>query len=225
MDRPQLASLRRGRVWVRGAWAVCAALCVVSYATAGEQERNAPLRFGSVNTLSGPAQWPQSSETVKAYFDSINAAGGVRGRQLELIVEDDKGDIAEAKKLARRLVDRGVLAMVGSASIVDCASNADIYQRAGVMSIQGTGIEPECFTSSHVVPVNTGPYLSARNALQFSRDVLKAGRPCAVLLDIPGTQAAYDAAIGGWSAEQGVKLVIVERYRPGADMKELIKKA
>lgn len=197
---------------------------VVSPAAA--QDSNAPLRFGSVNTLSGPVQWPQSSETVQAYFESINANGGIRGRRLELMVEDDKGDPAEAARAARRLIDKqGVLAMVGSASIVDCASNAELYQRSRVVSLQGTGIEPECFTSSHVVPVNTGPYLSARNGLQFARDVFKAARPCAVLLDIPGTRAAYDAVISGWSREQGVQLVMVERYGPGTDMKALVKQA
>lgn len=208
-------------------WAAASALCMLLAATPGAaQDRIQPLRFGSLNTLSGPAQWPQSSETVRAYFESINANGGIRGRRLELLVEDDKGDPAEARRAARRLVDKqSVLAMVGSASIVDCATNADFYQRSGLMSLQGTGIEPECFTSSHVVPVNTGPYLSARNGLQFAREVFKAARPCAVLLDIPGTRAAYDAVIGGWSREQGVKLVMVERYGPGADMTALVKQA
>ena len=202
------------------------ALASGTCAAAGEQERNSPIRFGSVNTLSGPVQWPQSSETVQAYFDLINAEGGIKGRKLELIVKDDKGDPAEAARAANQLVEKqGVLAMVGSASIVDCATNADLYRRAGVFSIQGTGIEPECFTSSHVVPVNTGPYLSTRNGLQFAHDVAKSVRPCVVLLDIPGTRAAYDAVINGWSQESGVRLALVLRYGAGADMKALVQQA
>jgi branched-chain amino acid transport system substrate-binding protein len=205
--------------------AFCLALAAVPCAASGEQDRNAPLRFGSLNTLSGPAQWPESSETVKAYFASINANGGIRGRRLELLVADDKGDPGEAKRAAQLLVEKqGVLAMVGSASIVDCASNADLYQRSGVMSLQGTGIEPECFKSSHVVPVNTGPFQSARNGLEFAREVLKATRPCAVLLDIPGTRAAYDAVLSGWSRERGVSLAMVERYGTAAEMDALIKR-
>jgi branched-chain amino acid transport system substrate-binding protein len=86
----------------RAALAFCLSLAAIPAVAAGEQDRNAPLRFGSVNTLSGPAQWPESSETVKAYFASVHASGGIRGRRLELIVEDDRGDPAEAGRVARR---------------------------------------------------------------------------------------------------------------------------
>ncbi|MES2942041.1 MAG: ABC transporter substrate-binding protein [Pseudomonadota bacterium] len=217
--------------WQNLAWQVtgCAAvsaLVVLPCAAAGEAARNAPLRIGSVSSLTGPARFPESSAAVRAYFDSVNASGGIRGRQLELIVEDDKGDPAEARNVARRLVDeQGVLAMVGSASIVDCASNAEHYQRSDLMSIQGTGIEPECFASSHVVPVNTGPYLSLRNALQFARDTLKASRPCAIIFDLPGTRAAYDDVMRVWSRESGVGMTHVARFAPGDDVEALIRQA
>jgi branched-chain amino acid transport system substrate-binding protein len=191
---------------------------------AGQTERNPPLRFGSVNSLSGPAVFPESSAAVRAYFEAVNADGGIRGRRLELMVEDDKGNPAEATAAARRLVEKhGVLAMVGSASIVDCASNAEMYRSANLMSLQGTGVEPECFASSHVVPVNTGPYLSVRNALQFARETLKATRPCAIILDIPGTRAAFDDVLQRWSRESGVAVVHVERFSPGADVEALVR--
>lgn len=206
-----------GLVWV---------LVALPCAAAGDAERNASLRFGSVSSLSGPAQFPESSSAVRAYFESVNASGGIRGRRLELVVEDDKGDPIEARKAAQRLVDKvGVLAMVGSASIVDCATNAAQYQRSNLMSLQGTGIEPECFASSHVVPLNTGPYLSLRNALQFARETLKASRPCAIVLDIPGTRAAFDDAIKVWSRESGASLALVERFAPGADVEALVRQA
>jgi branched-chain amino acid transport system substrate-binding protein len=193
---------------------------------AGQNERNPPLRFGSVNSLTGPAVFPESSAAVRAYFDAVNADGGIRGRRLELMVEDDKGNPAEARAAARRLVEKhGVLAMVGSASIVDCASNAELYRGANLMSLQGTGVEPECFGSSHVVPVNTGPYLSVRNALQFARETLKATRPCAIILDIPGTRAAFDDVLQRWSRESGIGLVHVERFGPGADVEALVRQA
>lgn len=193
---------------------------------AGQTERHAPIRFGSVNSLTGLAAFPESSAAVQAYFESVNANGGIRGRRLELIVEDDKGNPTEARQAARRLVEReGVLAMVGSASIVDCAHNADLYRSANLMSLQGTGVEPECFRSSHVVPVNTGPYLSLRNALQFAKETLKSSRPCAIVLDLPGTRTAFDDEIQGWSRESGVGLVHLERFRPGADVEALLKQA
>lgn len=215
--------------WKDLAWrltgcALVSAFVALPCAAAGDPERNASIRIGSVSSLTGPAQFPESSAAVRAYFDSVNASGGIRGRRLELIVEDDKGDPAEARNAARRLAnDQRVLAMVGSASIVDCASNAAHYQRSDLMSIQGTGVEPECFTASNVVPVNTGPYLSVRNALQFARETLKASRPCAIILDLPGARATYDDVMQVWSRESGVAMAYVVRFGPGADVEAMVK--
>lgn len=224
MVRFHLSGGRR-LVWGVMGCAVVSALAAPSCAAAVDSERNAPIRIGSVSSLTGPARFPESSAAVRAYFDSVNANGGIRGRRLELIVEDDKGDPAEARNAARRLDDQRVLAMVGSASIVDCASNAEHYQRSDLMSLQGTGIEPECFAASHVVPVNTGPYLSVRNALQFARETLKAARPCAIILDIPGTRAAFDDVMRVWSRDSGIAMAYVERFGPGADVEALVKQA
>jgi branched-chain amino acid transport system substrate-binding protein len=208
------------------ACALASAVVALPCAAADNPERSAPIRIGSVNSLTGPAQFPESSAAVRAYFDSVNASGGIRGRRLELMVEDDKGDPTEARNAARRLVDdQHVLAMVGSASIVDCASNAQRYQQSGLMSIQGTGIEPECFAASHVVPVNTGPYLSVRNGLQFAHETLKASRPCAVILDIPGTRAAFDDVMRTWSRQSGVAMAWVTHFGPGDDVEGLVKQA
>jgi branched-chain amino acid transport system substrate-binding protein len=181
-------------------------LAAMHHATWG-QAVGAPIRFGAVSSLSGPAQFPESTAAVQAYFDSINAAGGIRGRRLELIVEDDAGDPQRARLAARRLIEeRRVTAMVGSASIVDCAANSDYYRQNQVMALQGTGIEPACFASSHIVPVNTGPYLALRNALEFAHVTLKSRRPCAVILDIPGTRDAYAAALRTWRTRSGIEV-------------------
>lgn len=188
-------------------------------------ERNGPIRVGAVSSLSGPAQFPESSAAVRALFDVVNANGGIRGRRLELIVEDDRGDPAQAIRAARRLVDeQNVVALVGSASIVDCTSNAAFYQQAGVMSLQGTGIEPACFTSSHVVPVNTGPYLATRNALQFAR-TLGSTRPCAFILDLPGTRSSYQSVLAAWSEQSGVAIAHTVHFNPSDDTAALVRQA
>lgn len=192
---------------------------------ATENERHGPIRIGAVSSLTGPAQFPESSAAVRALFDVVNAEGGVRGRRLELIVEDDHGDPAQARRAAHRLVDeQHVVALVGSASIVDCASNAAFYQQAGVMSLQGTGVEPACFSSSHVVPVNTGPYLALRNALQYAR-TLGSRRPCAFIVDLPGTRSSYQAVLAAWSAQSGVSIAHTVHFAPADNVAALVQQA
>jgi branched-chain amino acid transport system substrate-binding protein len=194
-------------------------------AAAGVAERNAPIRIGAVSSLSGPAQFPESSAAVRAYFDVVNAGGGIRGRRLELIVEDDRGDPAQALRAAHRLVDEHrVVALAGSASVVDCASNAAFYRQAGVMSLQGTGVEPACFTASHVVPVNTGPYLALRNALQYAH-TLGSKRPCAFIVDLPGTRATFQSVLAAWSGQSGVAMAHAVHFNPGDDPVALVRQA
>lgn len=178
-------------------WAVTAAACA---APAGPAAM-APIKVGAVSSLTGPAPFPESTQAARAYFDSINASGGIRGRQIKLIVEDDGGVPAAAQAAALRLDrEHGVLAHVGSASIVDCSANAAHYRERGIVSVQGTGVESSCFSSSHIAPVNTGPYLSLYTALQFAASGLRANRICAFIWDIPGMRMrpAYEQAVDKW---------------------------
>jgi len=47
------------------------------------------------------------------YIDQINANGGINGKQIELIVEDNKGDNAEAVNAFTKMVDDGIAALIG----------------------------------------------------------------------------------------------------------------
>lgn len=205
--------------------ALCALLlsCGTGAANAAD---TGPIRVGAVSSLTGPTSFPESSAAVRAYFETVNASGGVAGRKLELVVEDDKGDPAQARAVAKRLAkDPKVVALVGSASIVDCAINGATWQVAGLISLQGTGVEPACFNASHIVPVNAGPYLSMRNALQFARTTLKAQRPCAFFFDIPGMRPAYQAMVDSWQREDGRPLTLTRYFTPADDPAALVRQA
>lgn len=47
------------------------------------------------------------------YFKKINAEGGINGKQVELVVEDEKGDATEAVNVYNKMVEDGVTAIVG----------------------------------------------------------------------------------------------------------------
>ena len=47
------------------------------------------------------------------YIDQVNAAGGVNGKQIEVVAYDNKGDDAEAINAFNRLVDDGITALIG----------------------------------------------------------------------------------------------------------------
>ena len=175
--------------------------------TSTDTPSSEPIRLGAISTLTGPASFPESHSAAQAVFDRVNAAGGISGRMIEYTVEDDGFDPALAAQGARRLADEtGVVAMVGSASVLECAVNAQYYKEVGLYSIQGTGIDPVCFATSNISPVNTGPFFSDAVALFYASEDLGAEKVCFGAFDVPDYQPAYAAAIAEWNAATGKEL-------------------
>lgn len=209
---------RSGGDRARRALAVACAAVAWTGAACAQGRNAAPIKVGAISSLASGAAFPESARAVKAYFDVINAEGGVHGRKLVLIAEDDKGNPAVAREAARRLVEREeVVAHVGSASTLECSVNAAYYASRGLVSIQGTGVDPACFSSPNVSPVNTGPYVGLWAALYFASDVLKRQKVCTVLMGIPGMGPGYEEAIASWKKHTGRTLALHDpQYPPGA---------
>lgn len=77
-----------------------------------------PIKIGSLTSLTGPfTPWgTQVSAGMQMAVDDINAAGGVGGRPLELVIVDDQSDAEEAVDQMNRLVEEGVVAVGGTIS-------------------------------------------------------------------------------------------------------------
>lgn len=174
------------------------------------QQRTKPAEKGpiKVGAISSIALFPEATAAVRAYFDTVNAAGGIRGRKLQLVVEDDKVEPEAAARAARKLVETDdVVANVGSASALECAVNARYYREKNLVSIQGTGVDPACFDSPNIAPVNTGPYVGTAVALKFLADVRMRKRICIVTVAYaPSQKPAFDKVVGDWSKRSGRKL-------------------
>ena len=72
------------------------------------------LRIGMVAGFTGPVAGivQESAEGAKLYFDSVNAQGGIKGQNIELVTQDDKYDPATAVAAAKSLASQGVLALM-----------------------------------------------------------------------------------------------------------------
>ncbi|MBA3653215.1 MAG: ABC transporter substrate-binding protein [Actinobacteria bacterium] len=80
------------------------------------------IRVGNVTGLSGVItnSFNQAPEAVQALFDDVNAHGGICGRKLKLIVQDDGEDAARNEADHKDLAPK-VFAFVGSTSNADSA--------------------------------------------------------------------------------------------------------
>ena len=107
---------------------------------------NEPIKLGAVVSATGAISFLGDPEgkTLKVYVDRINAAGGVRGRPIELTLFDDASDTTQARTFALRLVNQNqVTALIGGTgtgqtmSIVPVAEDAEIpfISLAGALTI------------------------------------------------------------------------------------------
>ena len=88
--------------------AVLAVFAVVLAAGAPTAQMKDPIKVGLIQPLSGPIAAAGSYITngAKIAVDRINAKGGVLGRPLELVIEDNKSDPAETRNAAEKLIVR-----------------------------------------------------------------------------------------------------------------------
>ncbi|HLS01972.1 MAG TPA: ABC transporter substrate-binding protein, partial [Beutenbergiaceae bacterium] len=170
-----------------------------------------PIRIGAVSSITGPAPFPEVPGAAQAVFDSVNAEGGIDGRMIEFISRDDGGDPGKANQQARSLADeQEVVAFVGGASLVDCNTNGGVYEDKDVISLMGAGVEPECFTSTHIAPVNNGTVQGYANLLYFASEHLDRTRVCPIILKSPGLTEPYLELIEQWEADTGSTAALVD---------------
>jgi branched-chain amino acid transport system substrate-binding protein len=127
------------------------------------------IKLGGSYPFSGPASAYRSIEQgAQAYFESVNADGGVDGREIEFVTLDDAYEPARAVQNARRLVQEeevfalfNTLGTANNAAIWDYANDQEVphlYVATGA-SLWGadidahpwtTGWQPDYVTESQV---------------------------------------------------------------------------
>lgn len=100
------------------------------------------VKIGSVLSVTGPASFLGDPEdkTLRMYVDKINAAGGVAGKKIELVIYDDGGDANKARTFATRLIeDDKVVAMVGGSTTGTTMAMIPVFEEAQVPFISLAG--------------------------------------------------------------------------------------
>lgn len=71
------------------------------------------IKIGNISPYSGPASaYSTIAKTIDAYFDKVNAEGGINGRQVEFISYDDGYSPPKAVEQARKLVESDEVLLV-----------------------------------------------------------------------------------------------------------------
>jgi branched-chain amino acid transport system substrate-binding protein len=99
------------------------------------QAADGPIKIGVQAPITGEyaAEGQGIQNAVKLLVDQQNAAGGLLGRKLEVTVCDDEGKPATAAICARKLVNDGVTAVIGTYTSGAALAAAPIYAAANVI--------------------------------------------------------------------------------------------
>jgi len=171
----------------------------------GKPATGEPIVIGAITGRTGPDDFANPTRAAKAYFDCLNANGGIKGRPVQYLIEDDQWNPEMATQLAVRLVnDRRAVLMVGSASQVECGANAAFYKRAGILVVAGVGVPRECFFAENIAPVNTGPRVSALGAMGYALETFDVKSVVCIAPNIP--------SVGVWSCEGITQLAREKGY-------------
>lgn len=120
----------------------------------GADDTDRALKIGLIAPLTGPASLEGTSmqQGFELGLDAVNAAGGVLGHDVELVVVDDMSEAATSTQVAQRLVREeqvdylfGTIAGDTTNAVASVAADAEVPFSSAIM-----GIVPSC--SAHFWP-------------------------------------------------------------------------
>ena len=80
---------------------------------------------------------------IQMYFDEINENGGINGKEVELVIKDDKNDPEIAQKVVRELSgDKDLLGVIGHYYSSTALAVTDIYDKVGLVNISPYASNP-----------------------------------------------------------------------------------
>jgi branched-chain amino acid transport system substrate-binding protein len=134
----------------------------------GTPATGTPIPVGVIVTQQPGTDFTDISNMAKAYFDCVNANGGIHGHPIQYFIETEQTNPAQIAAEAHQLVDVDhVVAMVGNTSIIECTIDYKYWESLG-FDVVASGIAPECYSTSNYADVNMGPRYSSDGAVQYA---------------------------------------------------------
>ena len=103
-----------------------------------------PLKIGCLAAMTGPSSAPTIGFNRGVYFaaDAINAAGGVKGRKLEIVMRDTQGDPTKAVNATQELISQAkVHGIWGPLNSGESLATTPIMARAKIPNIHPCVVE------------------------------------------------------------------------------------
>ncbi len=126
-----------------------------------------PINIGTIDTHQPGTDFTDGPNMITAYFNCVNANGGVNGHPLKLYVELDQTNPAQITAAAHQLIQSDhVVAIDGVFDLLECTLDAAYWKSLGIYEMDA-GISPECWSTPNSAAVNMGPRYSSDGAVQY----------------------------------------------------------
>ena len=132
-----------------------AAMCMAAMTGCSGNGQNASVgasadadvyKIGGIGPLTGDAASYGNSvkQGAQIAIDEINAAGGVNGKQFELVFEDDQNDAEKAISAYNKIMDQNVTAILGAVTSGCSIAVGDESVKDGILQITPSGSAQDC---------------------------------------------------------------------------------
>ena len=188
----------------------------MAFAT-GQTESSAtgPIKIGVAGAHTGDlaSYGIPSMRAVELYAEKINAAGGIDGRQIELVIEDDACDVDQAANVATKLLGSQVVAVIGHICSGATEAALPLYNDSGVLVISSSATNPPLTQSGKypnffrtIAPDDA----QANTQVRFAVDVLGLKKFAVIHDKDTYGQGLAELAKDMLEAESGVEVALFE---------------
>lgn len=201
------------RMWI----GMAALIALVGITPAADAQE--PLKIGFFAPLTGPvaADGASAKQAVELALKEVNAAGGILGRKIALIIYDDRLNSQEAVAIAHRLIERDqVVGVVSGAFSGPSRVTAPLFARARVPMVAAYAVHPDVTRGSDSnFRIGFLGEVEGGAAGEYAVTVLKSRRPAVITVDNDfGREIA--AGFAQRVVTRGVKDLLQQRYQyPG----------
>ena len=154
---------------------------------------------------------------IKMAADEINKAGGINGKQVELLVQDDRSDASEAATIVTKFVTQDqVNAVIGEVARSRSLAAAPIAQNAKIPMLTPSSTNPEVTKKGDFIfrSCFIDPYQGAAIA-QFAAKTLGA-KTAAIMVDRKNDYSTgLEKVITETFTKMGGKMVATQSYQEG----------
>lgn len=201
------ARTRRRTTWLCAALLVFAATTTVGLPSASAAD---PYELYAVEPMTGPGAFGGKADVnaLSVIESMVNSSGGIRGRQIKFVVEDDQSNPSVAVQLLSGIIAKHVPVVLGSTLAATCNAMAATIKDGPVQYCFSPGVHPPSGSFSFSAGPSTLDQLTA--IVRYLRD--RGVRKVAILTSTDATGQDADRIIDGLFGDPANRsLTIVDR--------------